>query len=370
MLTLIQPIRRRSLVLLLPLLLSCGDRERSAAPTVAQDLWQFTTLDSTEVPVLSLTAGETVPLGSGGPDSPKRISRLLLTSDAIFVLDEEGAAVRRYDRRGRLVFTVDGASQRAWRFGRTYAMAVRNDSLTLADMSWRRGATAISPSGDVLRSVPFEESASLNSVALADSVFVVGHLAIRAQLDSGTARLVTVFGADGARLAEGCTPDPIYQRSVRDRGLFGMFGGAGAGVQDSHIYCWQAVSPVVQVLRLDGQLESAIQFAPPFYRRGGDAPGSMDPEAVQRFSSTWTELGAFFPFPDGFLSVYSSFDLEAGKLAYSLFLCRGLQDETPACAMATIFDRPMGFLAPDTLVTVEGSDTPSTPPTLRLRVLR
>lgn len=341
----VRPLTRLATLLLLS---SCDSEERRAAKS------EVGRLDSSQVAALVLDSAGAIPLRGAGKDAAVEVTSLQATSHALYVIDEGAQAVRKYDRSGRLVFSVPSGRKSGGPLVSPEALAVRGDSLFVMDMKPSRGITILGTDGKVIGHVNVPSPASLATLAPTATGFAVTSIGLESSVVEGTATFLWTLGADGSVQPVGCSPDPIYAVSLRKRGFLGLFRNVGVSVNESRLYCRQPVSPVVQVFTLSGDSLPSIKVIPPFYRMGADAPQSMNQLTVNQFTSTWTEHLDFHPFGNGFLSVYAHFDVKRNARVYSLFRCVG--DTGPSgyrCGTTEMTRRPLAFIAPDTIVTVE-----------------
>ena len=315
-------IRSASLLTLVLALAGCtgsdrGDKYWAPVGTVERG-WEYMLVDSVDAVVFAVDSVGMIPLGSSIDESPVNVSRAVVTPGAVSITDAGTGRILRYGRNGRLEFSIPTGAKMSARLIRPVDLAVSGDSLFVLDMDQNNGITVIDGSGAVVGAHDVPTNASTSSIAFADGRFVVTTIARDVDVLAGTARYTSIIDADGSFLTQVCKPDPMYAQSLNARGLFGLFRGVSASIHGERIYCHQALTPIVQVFTLQGDSLPAIRVAPPFYRRGTDAPQSMNQLELNEFSSTWTEHLDFYPFDDGFLSVYALFDITENQRRYLL----------------------------------------------------
>lgn len=351
-----QSIRSANILTLVLALGGCtgsdhGDDYWATIGTVERG-WEYMLVDAVDATVLAVDSVAMIPLGSSIDESPVKVSRVVVTPSAVSITDVGTGRILRYGRNGRLEFSIPTGAKTSARLIRPEDLAVSGDSLFILDMDQNNGITVIDGSGAVVGAYDVPTNASTSSIAFADGRFVVTTIARDVDVLAGTARFASLSDADGSFLTQVCEPDPMYAQSLNARGLFGLFRGVSASIRGNRIYCHQALSPIVQVFTLQGDSLPSIRVAPPFYRRGTDAPQSMNQLELNEFTSTWTEHLEFYPFDDGFLSVYTLFDIAENQRRYLLFRCHALPSALWQCGTGEVQGRPLAFIAPDTLVTI------------------
>jgi hypothetical protein len=289
-----------------------------------------------------------------------------ISAAGIAVLDEQ--SIRRYGSDGVLQWRVQLRRATTPSLTTPQSIRWRGDSLVAIDMNQRLGLSVVSPDGTLSPLGPVNTAASLASLEVVSSGFVVTSIALDDDIRRGDARFAFVLDSTGTTRHALCDFHPTYSESIGSGGYFGYHRGLGARVQDSLVYCFQALTPVVQVHDLRGARRAPLRVAPPFYRRGADAPASPNQADLNRFAATWMEHGAFFPHDSGFVSVYTTFDAEANERIFLLFSCRLREAVAEDCRTGRLRDRPYQLLPPDTLVTIDYAGDEASP--VRLRYLR
>lgn len=357
--------------------MACGDSPDSAGePGASMDQspppaeWSFTRVDSAATGTISFVPSREVQLGEGKAASSANISRVIATGEGFFVIEGGAPAVVHYDRKGRHRFTIAIAPGKAGKLKTPRALAYRGDTLFVLDLDYRRGIAMFDGVGAHIGTIDLQVGSSAFDLSASPTSLAIATIAQDAEIRDGAATMLWFVSAGRAVRDGKCAPDPIYQRSLEQRGFFELFRAVGVSSFGGRTYCRQPVSPVVQVFSDDGAPMESIRLAPPFYVRGPDAPQSMNQLMVDRFSATWTEHRNFFPFQDGFVSVYSNFDTLTSTRRYRLFRCAGVSGPDPRCAVGSITDVPLDFLAPDTLLVLRATEDPLAPPRLALLHLR
>ncbi|MBX9928221.1 MAG: hypothetical protein K2X99_04835 [Gemmatimonadaceae bacterium] len=355
------PLRRNRRSLLAPLawvavVIACG--ERTGARLLEQGAtkdtdWSYSRLDSGAVAQLSATLAASVTLGTDSATTPRSVSRVELTRTAIFVLDGDPKAVRRFDRRGRQEFSRFAGRAPTAELKTPTGIAVVGDTVYVVDMDSRRGTFVIDPHGSLVPAVPSSARATLMGVAATRGVLAMASIGSDRAITGDSARFLSLMSRGGSHVASVCRPDPEYAASLARRGLFELYRATGVSALDGRFYCRQPISPIVQVFDNRGRELPSIRLAPPFYERGADAPQSMNQRAMDRFAATWTEHLDFFPTADGFLSVYARFDAVNASRRYRFFRCWTSRASAPRCGVGETPSRPVGFLPPDSLLVID-----------------
>jgi hypothetical protein len=135
--------------------------------------------------------------------------------------------------------------------------------------------------------------------------------------------LLTVLDSNSEVVGRGCRIDARIVESMRSGGLLRIFVNPDVAVLDGRVYCPQRISPIVQVMGPDGESLGRVAVAPPFYRTPVDRPITVNQKEIFKYVAGFTSHSAFYPLRDGpgFVSVYSSWDLDASGPRYWLFRC-------------------------------------------------
>ncbi len=347
-------------------ILTTGCESRSAPASAEASTWQEEPLRPERVDRLLLDSIGVVPLGRSAEDAPAKVVDVAISAAGIAVLGEH--SITRYASDGVLQWRLQ--LKRATTPSLTMPQSIRwwGDGLVAMDMNQRLGLSVVSPDGTLSSIGPVHSAASLASLEVVSNGFVVTSIGLDDDVKSDGARFAFLLDSTGATRHALCDFHPAYSESIGRGGYFGYHRGLGARVHDSLVYCFQALTPVVQIHNLRGDRRAPLRVAPPFYRRGADAPASPIQENLNRFAATWTEHAAFFPHDSGFVSVYTTFDAEANERIFLLFSCRLREEVAEGCRTGRLRDRPYLLLPPDTLVTIDYSGDDTSP--VRLRYLR
>ena len=346
--------------------LTTGCESRSAPASAEASAWQEERLPPERVDRLLLDSIGVVPLGRSAEDAPAKVVDVAISAVGIAVADER--TIMRYGTDGVLQWRLQLTRATTPSLSSPQSIRWWGDRLVAIDMNQRLGLSVISPDGTLSALGPVQSAASLSSLEVDSSGFVVTSIGLDGDIKSGGARFAFVLDSAGATRHALCDFHPAYSESIGRGGYFGYHRGLGARVHDSLVYCFQALTPVVQVHDLRGDRRAPLRVAPPFYRRGADAPASPNQATLNRFAATWTEHAAFFPHDSGFVSVYTTFDTEANERIFLLFSCRLREEAVEGCRTGRLRDRPYQLLPPDTLVTIDYSGDDTSP--VRLRYLR
>lgn len=327
-------------------------RSQGAAAVTDTTIFAFSAMPSDSVQQVTLPRIGGVRLGSDSGSTPARVGRIAFHGDRILVIDGAIDGIRAYDRSGAPLFTITPDADGASRFRDPRGLAVLGDTLFIVDMTPAVGLAAFDMEGRHLRTRSLDIESSIVDLAPARGHLAVATIMRDEDLRGGAANVVRVVSTDGTVVAGGCPSDPIYSESVRRAGLLQLFRGTGVSASGGVIYCRQPLSPVIQLLGEDGRRAGVVAIAPPFYARTADVPETLNQVTIDHFRTRWTEHSQFYPLESGFVSIYTSYDVEAGANVYRVFTCdtTGLRRR---CATAIAPGKPAGLLAPDTLVVQE-----------------
>ncbi len=283
--------------------------------------------------------------------------RLAVSQSSIYVVDEGAHAIRRYDRKGRVVYSLTVGSPALPRIISPDALVAVGDTLYVMDRNHANGITVLDGFGKILKWIDVRTTSSLSSFARADSAVIVANSGLSSELAKNeVASLVHRVDSSGAIASIGCRPDPTYSASIRRNGLYSLFRSVGVSVSEGVVYCRQSVTPVVQRFKVNGDELSPLSLVPPFYRRSADVPLSLNQRDINSFSSLWTEHLDFVVYDAGFHSVYAQFDSTRNQRRYRLFRCLKAGIAFSSCGIADMDERPMAFVEPDTLVVLSVND--------------
>lgn len=346
--------------------IGAGCEPRRGPASAELSSWQEERLRPEEVEPLVLDTLGVVSLGRRHEDAPAKVVDVAVSSVGIAVLDEQ--TILRYEPDGVLRWRLPLGRATTPTLTTPQSIRWSGDSLVAIDMNQRLGLSVVSRDGAFSSLGPVNTSASLASLEVVSSGFVVTSIGLDEDVKRGGEQFAFLLDSVGATRHAVCDFHPTYAESIARGGYFGFHRAMGARVIDSLVYCFQALTPVVQVHDLDGTRRASLRVAPPFYRRGADGPASVNQADLNRFASTWTEHGAFFLHDSGFVSVYSTFDTRASERIFLLFACRLRAEIADRCRTGRLRDRPYQLLPPDTLVTIDYSGDDASP--VRLRYLR
>ena len=375
--TAITHVMRRSRIAVALMSIIVGACESSATKTgakngnvVNQSAIDSKRLDSTAVAALHLDSLSEIELGADSTQFPVKVSSMHVTGNRVAIIDKVGRAVRMYDRSGRHLFSMATNRRAADQLLKPEVLRIHGDSLFVMDMNQKRGVAVVSPTGQVARVISLPPNTSMSGLDIGDSIVAAASMLPDSDFELPGARLVTVSTTSGHPIARVCEPDPLYATSLKRNGFFSLFRAFGVRKFGNRIYCMQPISPSIQVFDLAGDSVGTIDVVPPFYRRGKDAPQSMNQLSINEFTSTFTENVDFFPFEHGFVSVYTHFDRATSRRFFELFRCVLQNDNQYRCGMTQSALRPFTVIGGDTVATIIYGTRADSPPHLRLSKLR
>lgn len=345
------------LLLLSGVIGACRSEPAPRGPTEAAPT--DTALEYTQLPLdsareLLVTRVHTIALGTAN-STPKGISSLRAAPAGGFVLlDGISRSVRWYERSGRERREVSW--QDIPEISRPIALTVDGDKVFVVDVDPRRGAARLDSLGHTDLRVAPRLATSISDVVPRPSEFVFAAILEKTSVAAGRAHVLAWTRANGDTIRTACAPEAVYRNSAKRDGMYALFVAAGVRVFNGLVFCRQPASPVVQVYDTLGALRTVLRVAPPFYRRPADVHASMNPQRVDQFRSTFTEHLGFWPHDQGFISVYSQFDLTRGTTVYRLFSCDSYESPT-VCGTAETDYQPVDFIAPDTLVAIDPTES-------------
>jgi hypothetical protein len=313
-----------------------------------------------------------ISLGRSADETPTAVASVKLTDSAIVVLDPASRRVRFYTRSGVPIASIAFDSAGVVRHSSPVQVQSHGDTVFVVDIDPRRGIVAYDTKGRGLLklAVPF---GGITGVAA-----LTGHrlVSVMARDEDVKARQAAVLwrlgtaGADSAPQRLGCVPDSLLRSSLEKRTAYELFRFVGVSADERRLFCRQALSPVVQILRADGTPDGMLHRAPPFYRRG-PAPSEKELEdaAMEQFRATWTEHAAFFVMRAGFVSLYGTYDPSVRLERHLLFACDSATGPT-RCGVGELRGNLHDLRAPDTLIVAEPVDSAQGVQRLGLYVLR
>ncbi|MDX2206342.1 MAG: hypothetical protein SFU57_01750 [Gemmatimonadales bacterium] len=327
----------------------------TAAPPEADS---YRTLSSDEVSRLELVRVDslvlTIPSGvaNGITDFRRHDGRY-------YLLDGDDRKVHVFDAAGSHLLSFGGDGSWPGDFNSPQGLAFDRDEVIIID----NFTTAFGDDGTfhALKHFPLPRSPwSIEVVEGRQYLITAG------DVDSagGGWDLLTVLDSNSEVVGRGCRIDARIVESMRSGGLLRIYVNPDVAVLDGRVYCPQRISPIVQVMDADGRELGEIAVAPPFYRTPVDRPITLNQKKIFEFDAGFTSHSAFYPLRDGpgFVSVYSSWDLDAGGPRYWLFRCTldadwGVRD----CAMTESPKRPI-MITPDGEVFLEENGDADAPP--------
>lgn len=315
----------------------------------------YTVLSAASVRQLLLTKMRSVTLGDSLPDSPSKITDVAVRDGRIYVLDGEIHRLSVYASSGHLLNRSGGWGLAFGKFEAPRQLLLVGDTLFVVDAGRHGGLASFDLLGRPLGRRRLSGLAPPISAAAWSNGMLVAW--IISDTSEGSHPIVTSYNGRGSVLGTGCEPDPLY----RSPGMVGQFALSEVSVDAKHALCSQVLTPVVQILDHSARAVGAITWAPPFYVPPRDVYMSLNAQDIQQFRSKWTLHEHTYPTGNGFISVYSRYDLGAHRMRYYLFGCPEL--ESPAhCSAIESPGRPVSFVAPRTLVveTTRGQKDPTT----------
>lgn len=347
---------RRTLVVLVigVLALACE------APVPEAD--SYTTLSSDEVSRLELVLIDslvlTIPSGLIGwvTDFQRHDGRY-------YLLDGYDKKVHVFDAGGSHLLSFGGKGSGPGEFVRPLALAFDRDEVLVLDPGQSTLMDAFGNDG-TFHSAEF---LPLPQVPMSIAV-VAGDLYVMTAGTTDSAgggwELLTVLDSNFEVVGRGCRIDARTVASERSRGIVQIFTASAVAVLDDRVYCTQPISPIVQVMGPDGKALGRVAVAPPFYRAPVDRPITLNQKEMFEYVAGFTAHNAIYPLRDGpgFVSVYSSWDVEAGSYRYWLFRC-GLDTDWGVHDCATMESSKMPVLiTPDGEVFLKENGEADGPP--------
>lgn len=331
------------------------------SPTLAipSNAARFSQLDSVDAPNIPMRKIGTVTLGNSPTTTADSIAFAVVTSHGIVLYDNASHLLRGYTKSGSEQFSLPTRSGIGHLGMPMQLVAIAGDSVLVVDIDEARGLTVVTPNGVIARQLPLHLGGALvGGAQLSNGNFALARITTQKELGDSTAHLAAIVNPAGKLLATGCAPDSVSRASVVHNGMYGFFRGAGVAALNGRIYCWQAVTPIVQVLSIDGTPIGSLNNAPPFYHRGADQPASTNAAEMNRFRSTWWDHLGFLPLVDGFVSSFDSYDPKTAHSVFRLFACDS-SSVTSKCHTSDVPGTPVAFVAPDTLYVSEPLKKPS-----------
>jgi hypothetical protein len=347
--------RRRALVVLVSSILTL------ACATAPPEADSYRTLSSDEVSHLKLVRVDslvlTIPSGLIGG-----ITDFRRHDGRYYLLDDYEKMVHVFDPGGSHLLSFGGEGSGPGEFIRPIALAFDRDEVLVIDgQSGLMDAFGDDGTFHAADYLPLPRTPMSIEVVDGDLYVVTTGAPDSA---GGGWELLTVLDSNFEVVGRGCRIDARTVASERSRGIVQIFTASAVAVLDGRVYCTQPISPIVQVMGPDGKTLGKVAVAPPFYRAPVDRPITLNQKEMFNYVAGFTSHSAFHPLRDGpgFVSVYSSWDVEAGSYRFWLFRCTmdadwGVRD----CAMTESPKRPI-MITPDGEVFLEENGDADAPP--------
>ena len=236
-------------------------------------------------------------------------------------------------------------------------LAVDGDTVFVVDPGRGRAITTFDWNGELIAvgQLPLSHP-PLVVRARASQMYVLAYPAANPAQEAEEGRdRVWIIDSGREVIGHGCSADPRYIESNVQDGRIGRMLGGSIALEADRLYCVQAISPMIQVMGLDGGELGVITIRPPFYQDPVDAPFAMDREHALQFLSEWTAHRGVYPLREGtgFVSVYSQYDQSIEDFRYWLFRCAiGQELKVTRCATAEMAQKPI-LVTPDGTVFLE-----------------
>lgn len=296
------------------LALACG------APAPAPEADPYTTLSSDEVGHLEL-----VPIDSLVLTIPSGLIEWVTDfqrhDGRYYLLDGYDKKVHVFDAGGSHLLSFGGKGSGLDEFVRPLALAFDRDEVLVIDgQSGLMDAFRDDGTFRAAKYLPLPRS-PMSIAVVAGDLYVMTTGAPDSA--AGGWQLLTVIDSNFEVVGRGCRIDARTVASKRSGGMVQIFQASDVAVLDGRVYCTQPISPIVQVMGPDGKTLGRVAVAPPFYRTPVDRPITLNQKEMFEYVAGFTAHNAIYPLRDepGFVSVYSSFDVESGSYRYWLFRC-------------------------------------------------
>lgn len=330
------------------------------------------TLDSSEVSKLAVQPVASISLKPVGDYPILSISSLQVVGNDLYFIDSKSTVVHGFGKNGNWRFSTSLKAGRRGP-GALIALALRSDTIFVADMNPAMGITMLSRAGKIIGNIDLQGRTTILGMVATPDALVLTHTSPDSVIRDGRGDFLSRVGTSGELQPFGCTPDPLYAESLNRGGFYGKARFTGVAMSEDGIYCRQPVTPIVRRFTFAGDTLPSISLVPPFYMRGEDRALSMNQLELDKFDSHFTEHLQFYRSGNSFLSVYSIFDQGSNVRYYPLFRCTrsGASGEWRSCAIARMPKPPLAFLAPDTVITAQLTESEADSlPMLKLSVLR
>jgi hypothetical protein len=269
------------------------------------------------------------------------------------VIDHDDTVkVKIYDRAGRLLSQFGRKGLEDNEFDDPYRVAVRNDSIFVLDLARFSRLPAFDSSGAYLGSVAWKNERMPTDMRATPEGFVITTTVSGREGD--TRQVAKLIDRAGASRGEGCRIDPAIIASEQRGEMLGAFVFSRIEQRAGRVYCSQPSTPVVQVINERGTLVDSIVDAPPFYVAPPREKMTTNSKKATDYTAKFTMHLGLVPTGDGFVSIYRRFDPVAGRLAYSLFACRG-EGAQRRCGTVSTPREILHIAEPDTIYIAEES---------------
>ncbi len=273
------------------------------------------------------------------------------------VLDGSGQKVHLFDRQGKHALRFGGPGDGPGEFRDPMGLAVDGERILVVDPARGRALITYGWNRELIAEEQLRLSHDpLDVQAEAGLTYVLAYPATNPAQEAQEGRdRVWVLGSGGDVIGHGCPADPRYIESSGQDGRIGRMLGGSLALEADRLYCTQNISPVIQVMGLDGVEVGVITIRPPFYRDPVDAPFVVGRKEVLQFLSEWTAHRGVYPLREGagFVSVYSQYDQSIEDFRYWLFRCAIEQEvQVSRCATAEVAQKPI-LVTPDGTVFLE-----------------
>lgn len=318
-------------------LLLAGCRQRVAAHAEV-DLATYHRLDAAELEPLRLDKVDSLTLGTSDREVGQ-ITDFAIHGNEYFVLDRMLKSVRVFDHAGHLLRSIGREGHGPGEFSDPTALAFAHDTLFVADPTSGNRLSLFDGTGRFVVARSYGTPGAPVAVAITGERVTTMGVMVPSGRGGDAMTALAVSGRSGEPLGRGCVIDPRYTESREHDGFVSHYDFGSLSVDRDHVYCTQAINPVIQVMDRAGRPVRQIRVAPPFYRPPSDRPLVMNQKAVFDFMSSFTSHVRVFPTTSGFISVYSRFDRAIGENRYHLFVCHGV--DSPRCGIVQNVGRPI-----------------------------
>lgn len=291
------------------------------------------TIDAGSVGELDLTLEETIRLGTSDEGFVNGVTDIAFSDSLIFVLDGFDQSVKLFDSdTGRLMRRFGQRGEGPGEFRYPMAIEVWKDTVYVVDPSLGPELQVFSTEGDFLGERRIDVPGTPADLSISDHGLAVVVL-LSHEENPGDSHIARLLSMDGSARMAWCEIDGRFLTSEREQGLLDRMRQSNVTATVDAVACIQPISPAIQLLSSD---TIALNLVPPFYREPLDRPfeGVTQPEIFD-FLSSWTAHNNSYVWDDGFISVYSEYDLETQSFSFSIFRCLSVPGGDSSCAQAT-----------------------------------